>query len=60
MRDPLPESRDVSVPIDHATTCQVMFCARVATRVAVDGDGYPFALCEAHRPFARFMGRAPD
>jgi hypothetical protein len=48
---------DVSIPIEHAATCDVMFCERIATRAALDGDGVPFALCEAHRPFARFMDR---
>jgi hypothetical protein len=51
---------DVSIPIEHDTTCDVALCSRPATRAALTGDGYPFALCEAHRPWAKFMDRVPD
>jgi hypothetical protein len=50
---------DVSIPIDHEQTCDVAFCARPASRAALDGDGRPFALCELHRPWAKFMDRLP-
>lgn len=48
---------DQSIPIEHAQPCDVAFCSRPATRVALDGDGRPFGLCEVHRPFAKFMDR---
>jgi hypothetical protein len=51
---------DVTIPIEHAATCDVGLCWRVATRAALDPDGKPFAVCEVHRPFARFMVRLSE
>jgi hypothetical protein len=62
-RAPMSDDRrwpDVTIPIEHAATCDAVLCWRTATRVALDRDGKPFAICEVHRPFARFMFRLPS